>query len=354
MPQSPQKTTLRIPQLTLHKATGQARVRLHGRDIYLGTYGSAEAEERYRRLIAEWLSGQLPVPQRPSTTGAADVVSVNALIYRYLEWAKGYYVKGGRPSSGYGSMQDAARALRQHYGRTPVSEFGPLKLKAIREALIAAGLSRSTINARIERIKLIIKWGVENELVDPRVSQALQAVAGLRKGRSNAKEAAPVRPVSSEAVNAVLPHLSSVVRDMVRLQLLSGCRPGEIIALRPCDIDREGGAWEYVPARHKTEHHGQQRRICFGPRAQAILSPYLDNVQPMPSASRRARRNSSDGKSNAAAARHPSSPRSIAERNEQDRRGPARATRSPVTAAPSLAPARRRSRCRKNCVRSTT
>ncbi len=151
MSQSPQKTTLRIPRLTLHKATGQARVRLQGRDIYLGTYGSEEAEERYRRLIAEWLSGQLPDPrQQPPATAHTESISVNALICRYLQWAKTYYVKGGRLSSGYGDMKDAARALRRHYGRTLVSEFGPMKLKAIREALIAEGLARSTINARIE------------------------------------------------------------------------------------------------------------------------------------------------------------------------------------------------------------
>lgn len=277
MPHSPQKHTLRIPKLTLHKATGQARVRLQGRDLYLGTYGSEETEERYRRLIAEWLSGQLPDPRQQPATAQPEAISVNALIYRYLAWAKTYYVKRGRLSSGYDSMQDAARALRQHYGRTPVNELGPLKLKGIREALIAQGLARSTINARIERIKLIIKWGVENELVDPHVSQALQVVSGLRKGHSAAKEPGPVQPVSADRVNAVLPHLSPIVRDMVRLQLLTGCRPGEIVALRPCDVDRDGDVWEYTPASHKTEHHGQRRRIYFGPKAQAILAPYLDN-----------------------------------------------------------------------------
>ncbi len=149
--------------------------------------------------------------------------------------------------------------------------------RRLRETLIARGLSRSTINSRIERVKRIFKWGVENELVDARVFHALQAVEGLRQGRSAAKELPPIRPVPMEDVNAVLPHLGPVVRDMVRLQLLSGCRPGEIVTLRPCDVQREGEVWEYVPATHKTEHHGQQRRVYFGPKAQAILASYLDN-----------------------------------------------------------------------------
>lgn len=275
MPRKQAKNTLRVPALTLHKATGQARVRLQGRDHYVGAYGTDEAQERYKQLVAEWLSGQMP-PQ-DSSVAHTQITTINRLIYHYLQFAKGYYVKRGSLTTGYQSMRDAARSLREHYGRSPANEFGPLKLKAIRESLIASGLSRSTINNRINRIRLIFKWGVENEMVDACVLQALQAVAGLRKGRSAAKELPPIRPVAAGVVNAVLPHLGLIVRDMVRLQLLTGCRPGEIISLRPCDVNRDGEAWEFIPQTHKTEHHGQQRRIYFGPKAQAILAPYLDN-----------------------------------------------------------------------------
>ena len=43
---------------------------------------------------------------------------------------------------------------------------------------MASGLSRTTVNARIDRIKRIFKWGVENEIVAPQLLQGLQAVAG--------------------------------------------------------------------------------------------------------------------------------------------------------------------------------
>lgn len=33
--------------------------------------------------------------------------------------------------------------------------------------------------------------------------------------------------------------------------------------------------WVYTPAEHKTEHHGRQRTIYLGPRAQKILLPFL-------------------------------------------------------------------------------
>ena len=83
-------------------------------------------------------------------------------------------------------------------------------------------------------------------------------------------------PVDDATVDATLPHLTPIVADIVRLQRLTGMRPSEVCGLRPCDIDHSGGkVWQYVPASHKTEHHGRQRVILIGPKAQAILRPYL-------------------------------------------------------------------------------
>ena len=84
-----------------------------------------------------------------------------------------------------------------------------------------------------------------------------------------------MEPVSAAIVEATLPFLSQTVADMVRLQRLTGARPGEICAMRPGDIDRSGEVWKYTPAEHKTEHHGHRRLIIIGPKGQAILHPYL-------------------------------------------------------------------------------
>jgi len=45
--------------------------------------------------------------------------------------------------------------------------------------------------------------------------------------------------------------------------------------MRPCDLDRSGDVWTYRPEHHKTEHHGKQRTIFLGSKAQAVLLPYL-------------------------------------------------------------------------------
>ena len=99
--------------------------------------------------------------------------------------------------------------------------------------MVDAGMCRTNINRTVHRIKRVFSWGVENELVPPAVYQALQAVSSLRAGRTDARESDPVLPVDEGTVNGTLPHLSRVVADMVRLQLLCGMRPGEVCAFDP-------------------------------------------------------------------------------------------------------------------------
>src|ERR1700685_2742088 len=142
--------------------------------------------------------------------------------------------------------------------------------------MIVAGWCRPTINKNVHRIKRLFAWGVEQELVDVRIHQALATVRGLAKGRTQAAERAPVRPVTLEQITAPLPHLSSILQAMIHFQRLTGCRPTEACLLRPCDVDTCGPVWCYRPASHKSEHHGVERRIFIGPAAQQALQPYLE------------------------------------------------------------------------------
>ncbi len=48
-------------------------------------------------------------------------------------------------------------------------------------------------------------------------------------------------PVDDSIIEATLPHLQPVVADMVRLQRLTGARPGEICSIRPADVNRRWG-----------------------------------------------------------------------------------------------------------------
>jgi len=266
------KLTRKLPSYRLHKPSGQAIVTLDGRDIYLGSHGTPASRAEYDRLVGEWLAHGR---RRPSVLDQLPEQTVNDLILRYWKFAQSHYNRDGVPSRELDNIHDALRHLRPSHGRTLASEFGPLALKAVRRAMIDADLSRTTINARIGKIRRMFKWAVGEELVPAPVYQALLAVEGLRAGRDGVRETAPVKPVPEEHVTAVLPFVSGPVRAMIELQNLTGMRPGEVMSMRGCNIDRGGPIWIYRPARHKTHERGFERRIALGPRAQAILAVWL-------------------------------------------------------------------------------
>ena len=85
-----------------------------------------------------------------------------------------------------------------------------------------------------------------------------------------------MRPVEDEHIEAVLPFVSSAVAAMIRVLLVTGARPGEIVRMRLSDIDRSEHPWVYVPAHHKTAHLGHERRIFLGRHAQDVLRPFLE------------------------------------------------------------------------------
>jgi integrase len=221
-------------------------------------------------MIGEWLAAG-----RPTSLATQNDLAVVELIVRYQRFAKSYYVKDGKPTGTTTNIAVALNMLKGSYGRTNVMEFGPLALKALRQKMIDADHSRPYVNKLVDYIRRMFRWAVTEELVPASVYQALQALPGLRKGRGAARETIPVKPVSEANVDATLPFLPAIVGDMVRFQRLTGCRPGEVCVLRPCDVDMSGEVWRYRPESHKTEHLGRERVIFIGPRAQDVLRPYL-------------------------------------------------------------------------------
>ncbi|MDY3557055.1 hypothetical protein R5W24_006239 [Gemmata sp. JC717] len=97
-------------------------------------------------------------------------------------------------------------------------------------------------------------------------------------GTPGVRDTEPVKPVPVETVEAVLPHLQPVTRAMVRVQMLTEMRPGEVCQLRAAAIERtaDGGVWVFRPQQHKTQHHGHARAVAIGPQAQEVLRSYLD------------------------------------------------------------------------------
>ncbi len=259
----------RLPKFRIHKFTQQAYVELSGRRFYLGLHHTPEARQRYNALVADWLANgrQLRV--------APQAVTVKELIARYWLFAEKYYRDpDGTVSRELDNIRDAMRPVRELYGETLAKDFGPRALRAVREKMIGT-LCRRNINCRIGRIKRVFRWAASEELISGEAYHALLSVDGLRRGRSEARESEPVRPVADEDIQAIRPFVSCQIWAMIELQRLTGARSGEIVILRPVDVDMSGKIWVYTPARHKTAHHGYERRIYLGPRAQEVLRPFL-------------------------------------------------------------------------------
>lgn len=99
----------------------RAYIKLNGRRVYLGPWGSPKAEQAYRRILAG--AGH----ERPAVTTVADLTN------RWFVHAREHY---GEHSSEYGNFIHALRPLTALYGDSPVDQFGPSALKHVRTAMI--------------------------------------------------------------------------------------------------------------------------------------------------------------------------------------------------------------------------
>jgi integrase len=265
----------KVPKYCLLRAKGLAYVWIKGKVRYLGKHNSPDSLEEYGRIIAELASNPVPITVVPSSAPLTVVEVADA----YWQFAQGYYRdKAGNPSRWLDQIRLVLeKQLSALYGRTLAAEFGPKAFKAVRHKMIDAGQSRKYINQMMSIVKRCFKWAASEELVPASVYHSLQTVEGLRIGRTSAHETEPIKPVPDAVVDATLSCLPVVVADMVRFQRLTGARPGEVCQLRPGDIDRSNGreVWEYQPATHKTQYRGRERIIHIGPKAQAVIAPYL-------------------------------------------------------------------------------
>jgi len=262
-----------------HKQSGRARVIYYDstgkrrEQLLPGLFNSIESTQAYGKFLLE---------QQVAPKGSAipesdrDWLSLVEVLESYNTHAESHY-RGpdGKVTSELREHKLVIRALREMYGETPAKDFGPLNLKAVRQGWVAAGLSRGEVNRRLGIAKRIFRWVVSEELVKGFDLSALDAVEGLQKGRTIARETEPVEPVGDARVDAVLPFLNRFLVGLIELQRLTGMRPGEACIIRRCDIDVGGKVWVYKPEKHKTAHRGKTRIIAIGPRAQEILKPFF-------------------------------------------------------------------------------
>lgn len=269
-----------IPTYRLHRQSGQPVVTVRtadgGRkDVLLGPHGSPESKAEYERVIAHL---RVAAPAAPVRRGGA---SVNEVLLGFLNYLPTYYRRpDGSPTGEVKEFRYACRHLRTTCGHEPAAEFGPAKLKQVRDSMVAAGWCRNRVNKQVRRVRLVFAWAAEEEMIPAAVAVGLRLVRGLGKNRSAARETDDVPPAPPADVARAMLFMVPTLRAMVGLQRLTGMRPGEVRSLTPAEVDTSGPLWVYRPGSvrpggHKTAHLDRDRAVVLGPKARAILEPWL-------------------------------------------------------------------------------
>ena len=258
---------------------GTAFVRINGKRVYLGKFGSAEANQNYARCVAEWAINGTSPEQSVQPIGT---ITVNSLAIAFLD-----HVQQNDPSH-YHTFRSAIAGLLQLYSGITVEAFTPKRLIAVQRQFTrhvapnGKRRSRQYCNTLASNIRAMFRWGVSQELVSPSTADALKYVPPLRQGRTTAPESEPREDVPDWVVDATLPHLLPTVAAMVQVQWWATMRPNEVCRMRVGDIDmsRKDGIWLYKLPKHKGAWRGYKKIVPLGKPEQALILPYLEGKSP--------------------------------------------------------------------------
>jgi len=266
---------MRKPKYRRHSTRDFAFVEWKGERHRLpGQWNSPESRDAYQRFVDRHVYGG-----RPAVATADSIeprhVTIAVIVSRFLRWARGHY-PGNPTRNEYSNCKHAVAAILKLFPTLPAAEFGPLKLKQVRQEMELGGNSRHYINAQVGRIKRMFRWAASEELVSAVVWQSLDSVTGLRRGQTKAKETARRVPVPWENVLPVFEHLNSTVAAMLWLQWYTGARSQSVCMAKPEQFDRKAVAvWLWRP-RHKTENRDIEIVLPIGPKCQAALAGFID------------------------------------------------------------------------------
>jgi integrase len=268
------------PEMRLHKATGQARIRWKGKEKLLGPFGSAEAHINYARWLEENDPGSPPAAPRvagstvPPAPAAAPWPTVAGAVLRWeAEEAPRYDPAGREPDQ----FRCAFRPLLGAAGGLRTDEFDLDALERVREAMRARGWCARVCNRAVTRVRTVWRWLERKRLAPPGSWAALRALEPVRANDRRYRHTRPLEPLGEGEYELLLVCCHPTLRAMVELQWLTGVRSGELVRMTAGEVDRDGDeGWVFRPTRHKTAWRGHTRAVPLGPRAAGLLAPWLD------------------------------------------------------------------------------
>ncbi|MFN7873687.1 MAG: tyrosine-type recombinase/integrase [Pirellula sp.] len=277
------------PAISYH-LSGQAITKFDGVTFYLGKHNSAESFAKYAVLVRAYQDNgfKLPDEMTPECIRNLDIepakvqpvidlskepVCVKHVTDGYVAYCETYYQNDPEALR---KIKRVCEDVRKHAGDVEAKDFGPVLLKEVREKWVKTGVSRRYVNTLTNLVFRMFKWAVSAEKVSVDVHRRLKTLPPLLRGRTTAKEGRTVKPVNIAHVRATAEKLSPTLRAMLRVQLGTGMRPSELCIMRPCDIDRTGPEWLYIPSRHKNTNKDKERIIPILGDARSALEDYMN------------------------------------------------------------------------------
>jgi integrase len=297
------------PKYCRHKASGRAYARFGDRNApptYFGRYGTPEAHAAYLRALEEYKQ----TGRREAAPAEGCLVA--ELVEAFLHWAEtnAKYRKNGQPTSQMSLFAGAFGPLVDLFGTVSTGEIGPKEFDLLRSNMLQrkrvirrkGAVVReipwdgTTVRRYLRYIRGLFDFGEGRDLVPVGTVAKLKAgQRGLGSGRRERRDDArpPVPCAPAEAVEAVLEHIGEPFATMMRLQLLTGMRPGGVCAMRPADIEivrepavgangrgrkaRQMIYWLYREPPEIAAKTGSEKH-WLGPQAQRLLEPYLEGT----------------------------------------------------------------------------
>lgn len=268
---------------------GQERIRIKGKDIYLGPAGSDKAKANYARIVAE-MTGQAAAP--PPVLSDPTVAEAIAAFMERRRFEHGDDCRENE------NFRYAFRPLLRLHGKMPAKEFDASMLEDLQVVMAKGnwmnagekewytkrkkplGWSAKVVNRNIVRIRTAWKWIERKKLVPAGSYAALLTVEPLTRRTKFVRHTDNVQPSSYRDVLTVKKHCPGCVGVMLQLQWITGMRSAEVCIMRTCDIDRSTDVWVYRPAEHKNKWRGHDRVVLLGPKCQRLLLPLLQMDQP--------------------------------------------------------------------------
>jgi hypothetical protein len=165
---------VRVPSFVHHKKSGRDVVFLRQPDgsrsmVYLGPHGSAEAQRRYREVLADHLAGK-PLDAVKRRERPSEYPTVGQLVAAFLLHCERFYVDGGGTrSKGVTNFVHAMAPFIEQLRDVHTDTLPIASLDGVRQSLVDGDTcNRSTINAKMRRIRQCVRWGVERRMVGDR------------------------------------------------------------------------------------------------------------------------------------------------------------------------------------------